>query len=110
MSQQSQPDLKARLAEADLYFQHGLKENAKVIYKEILDNLPPEHSARGAIEKKIQAASPSAPPPKPTSAPLGSEPIHRFENCLGLIEAEVGLGKGLPARGRPCQNRRMSAG
>jgi len=87
MSQQSQPDLKARLAEADLYFQHGLKENAEEIYKDILAQLPPDHSARAAIEKKIHAASPSAPPSKPTAAPLGIEPIHRFENCLGLIEA-----------------------
>jgi type II secretory ATPase GspE/PulE/Tfp pilus assembly ATPase PilB-like protein len=87
MSQQSQPDLNARLAEADLYFQHGLKENAEKIYKDLLAQLPPEHSARAAIEKKIKAASPSAPPSKPTAAPMGVEPIHRFENCLGLIEA-----------------------
>lgn len=86
MSQPSQPDIKARLAEADLYFQHGLKENAEEIYREILAHLPPDHSARAAIEQKIKAASPGAPAPAP-SKPLGSEPEHRFENCLGLIEA-----------------------
>jgi type II secretory ATPase GspE/PulE/Tfp pilus assembly ATPase PilB-like protein len=86
MSQPSQPDIKARLAEADLYFQHGLKENAEEIYREILAHLPPDHSARATIEQKIKAASPGAPAPAP-SKPLGSEPEHRFENCLGLIEA-----------------------
>jgi type II secretory ATPase GspE/PulE/Tfp pilus assembly ATPase PilB-like protein/thioredoxin-like negative regulator of GroEL len=86
MSQPSQPDLKARLAEADLYFQHGLKENAEEIYREILTHLPPDHSARAAIEQKIKAASPGAPTPAPVK-PLGSEPDQRFENCLGLIEA-----------------------
>jgi type II secretory ATPase GspE/PulE/Tfp pilus assembly ATPase PilB-like protein len=87
MNQPSQSDLKARLAEADLYFQHGLKENAEEIYREILAHLPADHSARSAIEKKIQATSPSAPPSKPTAPPLGFEPEQRFENCLGLIEA-----------------------
>jgi type II secretory ATPase GspE/PulE/Tfp pilus assembly ATPase PilB-like protein len=86
MSQPSQPDIKARLAEADLYFQHGLKENAEEIYREILTHLPPDHTARAAIEQKIRAASPGAPAPAP-SKPLGFEPEHRFENCLGLIEA-----------------------
>lgn len=86
MSQPSQPDIKARLAEADLYFQHGLKENAEEIYREILTHLPPDHSARVAIEQKLKAASPGTPAPSP-SKPLGFEPEHRFENCLGLIEA-----------------------
>jgi len=86
MSQPSQPDIKARLAEADLYFQHGLKENAEEIYREILAHLPPDHSARAAIEQKIKASSPEAPAPA-VSRPLGFEPEHRFENCLGLIEA-----------------------
>lgn len=86
MSQPSQPDLKARLAEADLYFQHGLKENADEIYREILAQLPPDHSARAIIEQKIKATSSSSPAPSP-SIPLGSEADQRFENCLGLIEA-----------------------
>ncbi|NTV12956.1 MAG: Flp pilus assembly complex ATPase component TadA [Desulfobulbaceae bacterium] len=86
MSQPSQPDLKTRLAEADLYFQHGLKENAEEIYREILAHLPPDHSSRAAIEQKIKSTSPGASAPVPV-APLGSEPEHRFENCLGLIEA-----------------------
>jgi cytochrome c-type biogenesis protein CcmH/NrfG len=66
MSQPSQPDIETRLAEADLYFQHGLKENAEVIYRELLAHLPPDHSARAAIEQKIKAASPGAPAPAPS--------------------------------------------
>jgi len=86
MNQPSQPDLKSRLAEADLYFQHGLKENAEEIYREILAQLPPDHSARAGIEQKIKSASPGAVVPAPVGA-LGFEPEQRFENCLGLIEA-----------------------
>ncbi len=86
MSQPSPPDIKTRLAEADLYFQHGLKENAEEIYREILAQLPPDHPARSAIEQKIKSASSGAPPPAPASS-IASEPENRFENCLGLIEA-----------------------
>jgi len=86
MSQPSQPDIKTRLAEADLYSQHGLKENAEQIYREILAQLPPDHTARAAIEQKIKSTSSSAPVAAPVNT-LVSEPESRFENCLGLIEA-----------------------
>jgi type II secretory ATPase GspE/PulE/Tfp pilus assembly ATPase PilB-like protein len=78
--------LKAKLAEADLYLEHGLKENAEAIYREILDKLPANHPARGQIEKRRNVSGSSAPSAQPV-APIGLEPEQRFDNCLGLIEA-----------------------
>ena len=86
MSVPTNSDLKARLAEADLYLQHGLRDNAEEIYKEILAQLPADHQARAQLEKRL-SSSDSSEFTEPTAAPIGLEPEQRFDNCLGLIEA-----------------------
>ncbi|MDT8334757.1 MAG: ATPase, T2SS/T4P/T4SS family [Desulfurivibrionaceae bacterium] len=86
MSSSDNNSLNAKLAEADLYLEHGLKENAEEVYREILANLPADHPARPQIEKKLDISDSSVPPEQPSS-PIGLEPEHRFDNCLGLIEA-----------------------
>ena len=86
MSLQTKADLNSKLAEADLYLQQGLRENAVDIYKEILAQLPADHPARAKLEKRI-AASDSAEFTEPVAASIGLEPEQRFDNCLGLIEA-----------------------
>lgn len=89
MSQSDTPiNIDTKLAEADLYAQHGLKENAEEIYRLILNELgDAPHPRRAEIEKKL--AITTAPPQDAASSasPLSSEPEQRFENCLGLIEA-----------------------
>ena len=79
-------DLNSKLAEADLYLQHGLRENAEAIYREIIAQLPAGHPARPKIEKRLSASDSSAPPPA-ASTSKGFTPEDRFDNCLGLIEA-----------------------
>lgn len=86
MSVPSTTDLNARLAEADLYLQHGLRENAEDIYKEILAQLPADHPAREQLEERLNASD-SSEFHEPAPSPIGLEPEHRFDNCLGLIEA-----------------------
>jgi type II secretory ATPase GspE/PulE/Tfp pilus assembly ATPase PilB-like protein/thioredoxin-like negative regulator of GroEL len=86
MSPTAKIDLNAKLAEADLYLQHGLKENAEEIYQEILKTLPADHPARPKIEKRLSASDSKQPAPAPPP-PGGVTPEHRFDNCLGLIEA-----------------------
>lgn len=86
MSPPNNDDLKSKLAEADLYFQHGLKENAEEIYKEILDQLPADHPARAKLEAKLSASDPKT-FAEPAPSPIGLEPEQRFDNCLGMIEA-----------------------
>ncbi len=86
MSPQSKTDLKSKLAEADLYLQHGLRENAEEIYKEILKQIPANHPARAQLEKRLSATE-SAEVNETAAAPIGLEPEQRFDNCLGLIEA-----------------------
>ncbi|MEN8134449.1 MAG: GspE/PulE family protein [Thermodesulfobacteriota bacterium] len=87
MSQQTKTDLKSKLAEADLYLKHGLRENAENIYQEILDQLPAGHPARAQLEKRLSASDSSQFTAATAAAPIGLEPEQRFDNCLGLIEA-----------------------
>ena len=84
MSQKA--DLNTKLAEADLYLQHGLRENAEAIYREILTKLPADHPARPKIEKRLSLSDSSAPPPAAPTA-QGFSPDDKFDNCIGLIEA-----------------------
>jgi type II secretory ATPase GspE/PulE/Tfp pilus assembly ATPase PilB-like protein len=79
-------DLNSKLAEADLYFQHGLRENAEEIYKEIIAKLPANHPGRAQIQERLNASDSAA---FQQSAPISTtlEPEQRFDNCLGLIEA-----------------------
>lgn len=86
MSVPSKTDLNARLAEADLYLQHGLRENAEDIYRQILDQLPKDHPARAQLEERL-SASDSSIFHEPAPSVIGLEPEQRFDNCLGLIEA-----------------------
>lgn len=87
MSPLNNEELKNKIAEADLYLQHGLRENAEQIYQEILAKLPPGHPARPQLEKRLSASDSDDFGGTPTAPPLGLEPEQRFDNCLGLIEA-----------------------
>jgi type II secretory ATPase GspE/PulE/Tfp pilus assembly ATPase PilB-like protein len=87
MSKPAQIDLNAKLAEADLYLQHGLRENAEEIYQEILATLPANHPARAKIEKRLSASDSTKKPAAAPPPPGGFTPEHRFDNCIGLIEA-----------------------
>jgi len=87
MSKTSPVDLNTKLAEADLYLQHGLKENAEQIYQEILATLPAGHPARPKIEKRLSASDSTKKPAAAPPPPGGFTPEHRFDNCIGLIEA-----------------------
>lgn len=86
MSVLTEADLNSKIAEADLYLQHGLRENAKDIYEEILGQLPASHPFRAQLEEKLSTSGPASfPETAPTQS--GLEPEQRFNNCVGLIEA-----------------------
>lgn len=86
MSQLNETEFKAKLAEADLYLEQGLRENAEQIYQGILTQLPANHPDRALLEARLNASDSSEfLEPPPTS--IGLETEQRFDNCLGLIEA-----------------------
>ncbi len=88
-------DIDAKIAEADLYMQHGLTENAFEVYRAVLDTLGDQaHPRRAEIEAKIDSAASQqedakSPPPAVTMTTGATQDEHerRFDNCLGLIEA-----------------------
>ncbi len=89
-------DIEAKLAEAELYTKHGLKENAYNVYEELLNHLlDQDHPLRSKIEERLNSLRPDpngiqqAQKPQETGdSPLSKkECVERFENCNGLIEA-----------------------
>ena len=86
-------DIDAKIAEADLYMQHGLTENAYDVYRSILEALgDAPHPRRAEVEAKLESAAArpedSKGPSPPPDEPIVDEYERRFDNCLGLIEAE----------------------
>ena len=79
-----------KLAEANLYLDHGLTENAQGVYEELLQKVvPPDHPLRARIEARISKlqTSDDAPPPTPGAPEVEDGNDQRFENCIGLMEA-----------------------
>ncbi len=89
-------DIDAKLAEAELYTKHGLKQNAFNVYEELLNHLLDEdHPLRAKVEERLQSLHPDQQDSltietveSSTETPLSKkECVDRYENCLGLIEA-----------------------
>ena len=86
-------NLDAKLAEADLYREHGLLENAQQIYQEILTQIGEnQHPLKKAVQSRLQGetAEVATQPGQQAkqSAPIDkNSPQYRFENCIGLMEA-----------------------
>ena len=79
-----------KLAEANLYLDHGLNENAQAVYEELLQHVVPQnHPLRERIESRINKlkSSTDAPLPTPGMPQTGDDKQQRYDNCLGLIEA-----------------------
>lgn len=79
-----------KLAEANLYLDHGLTENALGVYEELLQKVvPPDHPLRARIEARINKlqTSDAGQPPTPGVPDVGDDNDQRFENCIGLMDA-----------------------
>jgi len=86
-------DIDTKIKEADLYMQHGLTEDAFNTYRSILEAMGDEgHPRRAEIEAKLESSAAQPEDSKsPTPAAIDGaddEFERRFDNCLGLIEAE----------------------
>lgn len=86
MSQLNETEFKEKLAEADLYLEQGLREDAEQIYQEILAQLPADHPSKALLEARLNASD-SSEFMGPTPVPVGQDAEQRFDNCLGLMEA-----------------------
>ena len=90
-------DLDAKLAEAELYLKHGLRNNAQDIYEQLLNEaLDEHHPLRVKVEESLQSLKSDSfempPPQAPTVQSRQSQNDEaafqeRLENCKGLMEA-----------------------
>ncbi|MBU0485662.1 MAG: Flp pilus assembly complex ATPase component TadA [Proteobacteria bacterium] len=81
-------DIQAKLTEADLYMEHGLTDNAMVLYQELLGLVGDSDPVlRAQIEAKAKGAHAPVKSAEMTSPDLINSPQYRFDNSVGLIEA-----------------------
>jgi len=84
------PDIKNKLAEAELYVKHGLKKNAQDVYEELLNALAADHPLRGKVQGLLRDLRPDdfSDLARPATAPpKNDDGQRRYENCMGLMEA-----------------------